>query len=397
MMPLSDLLEVAAYSAGAALVVAAAGLGVLHALRRRSIAVLLAVVAVATVVATVAGIVVIALLMMIDDHDRTVALTVVSVAGLVGLGVCLLLGHRLLGATRALLAAVRAVGEVDTAGTPGAMGSADAAGDGTAGHYTAPRTALPAELAELSRELGNAHGRLAAARERELALESSRRELVAWVSHDLRTPLAGLRAMAEALEDEVVADPATVRRYHGRIRTEADRLAEMVDDLFELSRIHAGALRLSRHRVGLADLVAEAVAGAEPLAHAKGVRVLGGAPPGLPIQADPAEMGRVLRNLVINAIRHTPSDGAVEVVGAIDGEMACVTVSDRCGGIPGPDLSRVFDVGFRGESARTPGSGKGAGLGLAIARGIVEAHAGEIGVANIVGGCRFVIKLPLTS
>jgi signal transduction histidine kinase len=369
-IPLADLVEVAAIAAGAALLVGAAGLGVLHRLRTRSVAIQLAVVATATVAAIVAGIVAITMAMMISDHDRAVALTVVIVAGLVGLGVSLLLGRRLIAANRALVQAVRS------------------------GPYHPPAVRLPAELAELAGEFAAAYGRLAAAHEREQTLEASRRELVAWVSHDLRTPLAGLRAMAEALEDEVVADPETTRRYHRRIRTEVDRLAEMVDDLFELSRIHAGALRLSRQRVGLADLVAEAIAGAEPLARAKGVRLRGAAAPSLPVQVDAAELSRALRNLVVNAIRHTPSDGAIEVHGSVDDGMACVTVTDGCGGIPEQDLPRVFDVAFRGESARTPGGG--AGLGLAIARGIVEAHAGEIGVSNTGPGCRFMIRLPLS-
>ncbi|HEU5157361.1 MAG TPA: ATP-binding protein [Streptosporangiaceae bacterium] len=370
MIPFSGLLEVAAYAAGAALVVAAAGLGVLHLTRTRSVAVQLAVVAAATVAAIVAGIIAITLKMMISEHDRVVALTVVIVAGLVGLGVSLLLGRRLITANRVLVEAVR-----------------------SGRHRVPDQRLLPAELAELARELEAAYGRLAAAREREKALEASRRELVAWVSHDLRTPLAGLRAMAEALEDGVVADPVTTRRYHGRIRAEVDRLSEMVDDLFELSRIHAGALRLSRQRVGLADLVAEAVAGAEPLARAKGVRLRGDAQPGLPLHVDAAELSRALRNLVVNAIRHTPSDGAIEIVGGVEDGMACVTVADGCGGIPEHDLPRVFDVAFRGEAARTPGGG--AGLGLAIARGIVEAHSGQIGVINTGPGCRFVIRLPL--
>jgi signal transduction histidine kinase len=369
MIPFSALVEVAAYAAGGALVVAAAGLVVLHLLRARSVAAQLAVVASATVAAIVAGIIAITLAMMISDHDRAVALTVVIVAGLVGLGVSLLLGRRLIVATRTLVEAVRS------------------------GRYHVPSRRLPAELAELARELEAAHGRLAAAHEREKTLEASRRELVAWVSHDLRTPLAGLRAMAEALEDGIVSDQETTRRYHGRIRTEVDRLTEMVDDLFELSRIHAGALRLSRRRVGLADLVAEAVAGAEPLARAKGIRLHGDAQPGLPIDVDAAELSRALRNLVVNAIRHTPSDGAIEIMGAVEDGMACVSVADGCGGIPERDLPRVFDVAFRGESARTPGGG--AGLGLAIARGIVEAHAGDIGVTNTGPGCRFIIRLPL--
>jgi signal transduction histidine kinase len=367
-IPFKDLLEVAGYAAAAALPVAAVGLVVLYALRSRSVATQLAVVAGATVLSTVSGIIVITLLMMISDHDRNVALTVVVVAGLVGLGVSLLLGRRLIAANHALVRAVRS------------------------DPYQAPDVRLPAELAELSAELRAAYERLEAAHRREQTLESSRRELVAWVSHDLRTPLAGLRAMAEALEDEVVADAETVHRYHGRIRVETDRLTDMVDDLFELSRIHAGALRLSRQWVGLDDLVAEAVAATEALAEAKGVRLRGAARPGLPVEVDAAELGRALRNLVVNAIRHTPHDGAIEVLGEVDDDTVCVSVSDACGGIPEDDLERVFDVAFRGEAARTPGGG--AGLGLAIARGIVEAHAGEIGVTNAGAGCRFVIRLP---
>lgn len=370
MIPLEDLLWVAWYAALAAAVVAAVGLLVLHSLRGRSIATQLIVVGAATVLATLSGIVVITLMMLIDEHDRSVVLAVVAAAGLVSLGVSALLGRRLVAANRVLVDAVRS------------------------DPYRTPDARLPAELTELARELEAAYDRLAAAHEREKALESSRRELVAWVSHDLRTPLAGMRAMAEALEDEVVSDAETVHRYHGRIRSETDRLTDMVDDLFELSRIHAGALRLYRQRVGLDDLVAEAVAGTEPLARAKGVRLRGEATSGLPVEVDAAELGRALRNLVVNAIRHTPNDGTIEVVGQVRDGMACVTVSDACGGIPEGDLSRVFDVAFRGEAARTPGGG-GAGLGLAIARGIVEAHSGEIGVANAGPGCRFVIRLPL--
>src|SRR5207253_6633093 len=124
-----------------------------------------------------------------------------------------------------------------------------------------PTTLVTAELDGLRRELTTTADRLAESRERERALERSRRELVAWVSHDLRTPLAGLRAMAEALEDGVATDPA---RYHHRIRVEADRLAALVDDLFELSRIQAGALRLTLERVPVADVVSDALASAQP-------------------------------------------------------------------------------------------------------------------------------------
>jgi signal transduction histidine kinase len=373
MIPLHAFVEVVAYAAGAALLAGAIGVALLYALRGRSIAILLTVVSAATVLATVTGIIAITMKMLITDHDRSVTLTVTAIAGLVGLGVSFILGHRLIIASRSLLDAVRRAGE--------------------SGHFLPPQKTLPVELDELATELSTAYERLEAAHTRERALEASRRELVAWVSHDLRTPLAGLRAMAEALEDEVVTDAATVHRYHSQIRAESDRLAAMVDDLFELSRIHAGALRLSRQRVGLGELVSETVAGTEPLARAKGVRLSGMAHDVLPVEVDAAEFGRALRNLVVNAIRHTPEDGGVEIVAGVEHGMACVTVSDACGGIPDEDLPRLFEVAFRGEAARTPGGG--AGLGLAIARGIVEAHAGEIGVSNAGEGCRFVVRLPL--
>jgi signal transduction histidine kinase len=137
------------------------------------------------------------------------------------------------------------------------------------------------------------------------------------------------------------------------------------------------------------------VASTDPVARAKGVRLTGAAVRGMPVHVDAAEMGRALRNLVTNAIRHTPPDGDVEVLAEVQSGMACVSVSDACGGIPPGDLPRVFDVAFRGESARTPGPQEGAGLGLSIARGIVEAHSGQIAVRNAGSGCQFLIRLPL--
>jgi signal transduction histidine kinase len=246
--------------------------------------------------------------------------------------------------------------------------------------------------------------REAAARER--ALEASRRELVAWVSHDLRSPLAGLRAVAEALEDGVVTEPEQVARYHATMTREVDRLAALVDDLFELSRIHAGALGLHFDAVSLADVVSDAVAIIRPTAEAKRVRILADGTGAWPVVhgSDP-ELARVVRNLVANAVRHTPSEGTVVLAAGADRDEAWFAVQDSCGGIPEADLPRVFDVAFRGEAARTrsPGGSEvpaaaragGAGLGLAIARGLVEAHRGRIAVENAGSGCRFVIRLPL--
>ncbi|MEV6867859.1 HAMP domain-containing sensor histidine kinase [Streptosporangium subroseum] len=371
-----EMLRIVAITAGLGLLVAMAGLGLMRLLRGRSIGVMLAVVAVVTVVATVGGVVAVTLQMIIEGAPRDIVLSVVAVGGLVGLGVAMVLARRVVAASRRLVDAVHEASPT--------------------GEFVPP-DGLPAELGTIAKTLEQAYRSLRLGHERERSLESARRELVAWVSHDLRTPLAGMRAMAEALEDGVVADPETVSRYHRQIRLEVDRLSGMVDDLFELSRIHAGTLRLSRRRIGLSDLVADALAGVEQLARAKGVRLAGEADVAVPVQADAGELSRALGNLVVNAIRHTPEDGTVWVRAAVEEGVACLSVADCCGGIPADDLPRVFDVAFRGETARTPSTdGAGAGLGLAIARGIIEAHQGVIDVVNAGPGCRFEIRLPLS-
>ena len=369
-----DLVHILAWVAGAVAVTAIIGVVAVRMLARRSVRVHVALVAAVCVVTAMITTGEIATIML-SPSDRVVMLELMGISGIASLVVALIVGRSIGQASRALLTSVREVGE--------------------SGIYTPPDAALPAELAGLSEGLTEAHEKLGQARARQQALEASRRELVAWVSHDLRTPLAGLRAMAEALEDQVVTDPREVSHYHSQIRIETERLAVMIEDLFELSKIHAGALRLSMRVVGLEDVVAEVVASAEPVARAKRVRLTGSAIRGMPVLIDSAEFGRALRNLMSNAIRHTPPNGTIEVLGEIRSGMACVSVADECGGIPPDDLSRVFDVAFRGESARTPDPSGGAGLGLSIARGIVEAHSGEIDVRNTGPGCEFLITLPL--
>jgi signal transduction histidine kinase len=333
---MTDRILVVLIALGCSLAIALPGAAVLRLSRRRTVTRHVLVLVAVAVLSVVAGIVGTALAMFISPHDLSVLLTVVAVAGAVSLGVALWLGRRL-----------------------------------------AADSVWAAE-----------------ARERERRLEASRRELVAWVSHDLRSPLAGLRAMAEALEDDVVTDTVTVTEYHHRIRIETDRMAALVDDLFELSRINAGALRLSLSAVSVADVVSDAISSAEPLAAAKRVRLVA-ADSGWPVvRASEPELSRVLANLLRNAIRHTPSDGTVTVTGGTDDSGGWFAVSDACGGIPEPDLPRVFDVAFRGEAARTPRPVGGGGLGLAIVRGLVEAHAGEVTVANVGPGCRFRVQLP---
>ncbi|MEU4666691.1 HAMP domain-containing sensor histidine kinase [Amycolatopsis sp. NPDC023774] len=236
------------------------------------------------------------------------------------------------------------------------------------------------------------------ARERERAAEASRRELVAWISHDLRSPLAGIQAMAEALADGVVSERHEVADYAQRIGGETTRLSGMVGDLFELSRITAGALELTMSAVPLRDVVSDAVAAQSPVAERKRVRVLENADAWPVVSGSDPELARIVRNLVSNAIRHTPPDGTVAVQLDIDGDQAILAVDDSCGGIPDDEIGRVFDVAFRGTQARTPdrsGTTSGGGLGLAIAKGLVEAHRGHIGVHNHGPGCRFEVRLPL--
>ncbi|MFE6845368.1 sensor histidine kinase [Streptomyces sp. NPDC057686] len=364
-----DLVLIALYALLGAGGAGALGAVALRILRRRSIAVSLAVVTAVAVSAMLAGTLTVAWAMFLSAHDLTVVTTLVAVAAAVSLGTALLLGRQVVLRCRELAAAARVFGEE--------------------GAFTTPTVPAPAELAALSRELALTSERLEAARERERALETSRRELVAWISHDLRTPLAGLRAMSEALEDGMAADPA---RYHRQMRTEVDRLNSMVGDLFELSRIHAGALSLSPTRMSLYDLVGDALAGTDALAREHGVRLVGDGIAPLPVEVDGKEMTRVLSNLLVNAIRHTPADGTVAIAAESREGAVVLSVTDACGGIPEEDLTRVFDTGWRGTQARTPPGG--AGLGLAIVRGIVEAHDGHAHVRNVSGGCRFELTLP---
>ena len=366
-----EIVLIAASWAGGAGVL---GLGVVWLFRRRSVRWLTGAVAVVAVVAVLAGMVGTANAMFLSGHDFDVVLLVALVAGAVAMAIGAIVGSGISGYSHALQDEARRFGE---------------SGEFTSGNRG------PAELQGLSDELARTSRRLQESREREARLEDSRRELVAWVSHDLRTPLAGLRAMTEALEDGIADDPS---RYHRQIRAEVDRMVRMVDDLFELSRIHAGNLRLTLEPVALGDLVSEAIASADPVARARGVRLGGGVDDGLEVVADPAELSRVVGNLLMNAIRHTPADGVVEVVGRSGPDGIELSVTDGCGGLTEEDMARAFDVAWQGSTARTPDVagvfGSGAGLGLAIVKGIVEAHHGKVTVHNHVPGCRFLVSLP---
>jgi signal transduction histidine kinase len=228
------------------------------------------------------------------------------------------------------------------------------------------------------------------ARARERRLEARRNDLITAVSHDLRTPLASLRAVAEAIDEGVVADPPTLRRYAAEMRRSAESLGTLVDDLFELVQLEPETIAAEARRATVTEVVEAALAACGGLADRKGLR--------LETELDGAAMarcsprlGRVLQNLIQNAIRHTPADGTVRVEAAREPGTLRLTVSDDGEGIPADALASVFDPFWRGDASR---AGEGSGLGLAISKRIVEALGGEIEVASEPGGgSRFAVML----
>ncbi len=222
------------------------------------------------------------------------------------------------------------------------------------------------------------------ARQRE-ELEAMRRDLIAWVSHDLRTPLTSIRALVEALSDGVVTDPETVQRYYRTIRADVLSLNTLINDLFELAQLDAG-LVLEKSPHSFTDLISDALESFRGLSMVKNVEIVGTVSQNLdPVLLNAPKIGRVLSNLLANAVKYTPPGGRVEVTAQRVGQSVRVTVMDSGPGFVEADLPRVFEKFYRGEQARSRATG-GAGLGLAIARRIVEAHDGRIWAENGPGG-----------
>jgi signal transduction histidine kinase len=316
--------------------------------------------------------------MFISAHDLSMLLTMLVFAALLAVGLSLLwatpLARRIeqVRASTALLAQ----GQLDTVL---AVGGRDEIG------------LLSADFNQMAAAL-----RQAAAHEREL--EQARRDLIASVSHDLRTPLAAVRALIEAVADGVAADPETEARYLRSAQGEITHLSQLVEDLFELAQIDAGLLRLTLERASLHDLISDTLSSLQPQAERQGVQLVGEVAGDIdPVLISPPKLQRVLHNLLGNALRHTPSDGTILLRALRDGKFVRVEVSDTGEGIPPEDLPHVFERAFRGERSRTrhgvEGSA-GVGLGLTIARGLVEAHGGTIQVESRPGsGTRFCFTL----
>lgn len=358
----------------------------LQAVRRRSLLQSIVVAALVPVAAVSAAVALNVNQMVISPHDSSVVSVALAFSTVLAVALSFVLGRRVASGSRELTQALRGLAD-----SPYAVSPADApvsAGNG--------RSSAPAEIAALGVELETTRESLRLSRERERSLEQSRRELVAFMSHDLRTPLAGLRALAEGLEDGVIEDQGAALL---QMRQTVDRMNGLVGDLFELSRLNAGPARPPEVRgpLSLVELAYDVVGEAHEHARQRRVELvldLADDADRLAVHGNGDELARALSNLVANAVRHTRAQGKVRVSArrAPDGR-AQLAVTDGCGGIKDGDLARVFEIGWRGEPERGTRDA-GAGLGLAIARGVVESHAGSISVANVAGGCRFDVDLP---
>jgi signal transduction histidine kinase len=314
-------------------------------------------------------------MMFINDHDLTLAGLLLVFAG----GISVSFGYFV---------------SASIAHTMHAM--AQAAGRVAEGDFSA-RVDVPGrdEVARLAQAFNTMAARLEQADSDQRALEAARRDLVAWASHDLRTPLASLRAMLDALADGVVSDPESVAHYLHLSQTEIGRMSALIDDLFELAQMDAGSLVLQAEASALSDLLSDTLEAFTARALARQVTLSGAVGPNVdPVWMAPDKIGRVLRNLVENAIRHTPPGGRIELRAEAAAREVRVTVRDTGEGIPPADLPRVFERFYRGDIARSrdpEGQGArgalsgGAGLGLAIAKGLVEAHGGRIWAESAPG------------
>lgn len=241
------------------------------------------------------------------------------------------------------------------------------------------------EMARMAVSFNEMVIQLELAEQQKRELEVLRRDLVAWVGHDLRTPLTSIRAIVEALADGLVEDETQRLKYLRTAQADIRSLTNLIDDLFEMAQMDAGGLRLEKVSVSIADLVSDTLEQFSVQAQQAGVHLEGSADPGaVPVKIDVQRIGRVMANLVSNAIRHTPSGGTVNITAVRLEHDLLVSVKDTGEGIRSEDLPYVFDRFYRGEKSRSRITG-GAGLGLAISKGIIELHDGKIGVNSQPG------------
>jgi signal transduction histidine kinase len=314
-------------------------------------------------------------LMFADEHDLQLAFVLLVFAT----GIAAVLGYFLSGALTDRIEQLRCAAQSIAKGDLSARASV---------HGSDELSTLALSFNEMAAQLQNAQ-------QKQLELDGLRRDLIAWVSHDLQTPLTSMRAMIEALTDGVVEDEETVKRYLLTVQREIHDLSLLIDDLFQIAQIDAGGMVLELGEESLTDLISDTLESFSEIAVRRGITLEGSVKPGLdPVWMDAQRISRVINNLVANAMRYTPRGGVVQVSAVRNAGRVEVVVSDSGPGIAPVDLPYVFDRFYRGEKSRSRLTG-GAGLGLAIARGIVQAHGGEISVQSPPGeGTRFRFSLP---
>lgn len=376
MLSAADVLLIVLTCLLVAACVAALTLVLLRVLRRRSFRAQLMLVASAGVVAMAASVVAISLEMYISTHDLTVLLAVIAVSLILGLATAWVVARAMRSSFDRLSASLDEVGR-------GGVIVAEQGGS--------------RELDDLSAQLAEVSGKVDAASAELERLDSARRRFFAWISHDLRTPLTAVRALAESIEEGAADAP---ERFAGQVRVQVDTMSRMVDDLFELSTLTSGAVQLQTQQVDLLDVVSDAVADVAAAAARHGVRIVERGVGAHVLWADPHQLGRIIVNLLTNAIRHAPR-GTEIVISAteIDRNRLVLGILDYGVGVAVEDLDRMFDVGWREDAARTAptdrdGVASGAGLGLSIARGLARAHGGEVFAERTDEGFRMNVLLP---
>ncbi|MFK0041633.1 sensor histidine kinase [Paenarthrobacter sp. NPDC090517] len=390
----SELWTILAWVLFWAVLIGAATWVLLRLLRRASVLAQICMVVVATVAVLVAGMVSAFNAMFISARDLEVMWYILATASAVAVALSLMLGAGVSRNAAHLVDAARRLGRGETLEHTVADGRGNA-------------PAMTSELAELAKELEASSRSLTESRDREAALETARRELVSWISHDLRTPLASMRAMTEALEDGMASD---VQGYYRKIIGQTEQMTVMVNDLSELSKIQAGTLRLRAEPLDLYDLVSDALSDLAPLAAKRGIRLDGGGERECMAVADGPSLARAVRNVLLNAIIYSKPGSDVHIsvgrggdgrdgVGGKNAGYAVIAVQDQCGGIPDEDLPHLFQTGWQKDPARRTsealqGSYSGAGIGLSMVAGIVKAHGGSVTVDNLDDGCRFALSLP---
>lgn len=374
MLPGDDLVTIVTTTLLCTAAVVGGGALVLRVRRRGSIMMKVTVVLVVAIVAVVISTIAAMIEMFIGAHDLVVLCWVIGVAAVTSTAAAWLMLHRTVQtATRRLVESAR---QIAAGGTVSRMQSGWR------------------EFDRLSDALADTAESLVAARAEVQRLEDSRRQFFAWISHDLRTPLAGIRAMSEALQDGIVAQPG---RYISLIRAKVDTVDRMVDDLFELSSLQGGTWVLRPQIVTVIDLVSDAVVDVRHAASARGITIDHSGIEGHQLWADPRELTRAIGNLLANGVRHAPQGSSILVSAhRRDDDHLVLSIFDHGSGVAVEDLGRMFEVGWRADAARssdTTGTA-GAGLGLAIVRGIVEAHGGEVSARREADGFGLDLILP---